>query len=114
MAKPSVPVAYANASTMVIICGIANGFSSLFWLILLISACVGIFWIVPGLISLGVIFVGFQMNTGLKQDHGKSAAIAGIICGFFSTNPIGILFGLLAMQKMDDPEIEPWLRSEDA
>jgi uncharacterized membrane protein len=73
-----------------------------------------VLWIVPALVSLGIIIIGAKMSTGHKQHNAKAAAIAGIACAMVSTNPIGLAFGLLAMVKLDEAEVQQWLNADES
>jgi hypothetical protein len=89
--------------------GVLNAVTSFFWFISLIWVCVGIFWLVPLAVGAWQAWVGYQMNSGQRQPSAKMAAIAGLVSGVFAMNPIPIVASLLAMTKVQKPEIVGYL-----
>ncbi len=53
--------------------------------------------------------MGYQMNQGTVQGQAKMGAIAGLVSGVFNMNPIAIVASLLAMTKVQKPEVAGYL-----
>jgi len=102
-----VPAEYKNAGLGNLIGGALGALASLS--ILLMSFCLGFWYLFFAAAHAWQAYVGWQMYNGERVPSGKTAAIVGLVCGIFGLNIFAIAGSGFAFLMLGKPEVQGYL-----
>lgn len=89
---------YRITGGVMLLSGLWNAFMSFVWFLSFIWLCVGVFWIIPGLLSLCYVAAGvYLLATGKQTKVAAFAPGLGILISVMNLNLFGGMLDLVAL-----------------
>lgn len=91
-------ILYRVTGGVMLLSGLWNAFMSFVWFISMIWVCIGVLWIIPGLMSLAYCGVGiYMLATGQQTRPAAFAPAAGLVISVLNFNIFGGMMDLVAL-----------------
>lgn len=107
-----VPAPYKTAGIVNLVCGGVSLFVNV--MVVLSTFCIAFPWLLPAAAGGYQAWIGWQMYNGEPSPAAKNAAIAGIIAGVCTFNPLSLLGSIFAFMQVGNDEVKGWLEQHGA